>query len=111
MPGSSELQGYLRHIRACRNATLPGQRLPFRLGAKQVGWVAPSLAAALREQPEIAENEAGLSLADATALPRINRALADRGLLRWRGEAFDVRATPEIRMASMVIFGTKVDVP
>lgn len=95
MPGSPDLEGYLRHIRACRNATLPGQRLPFHLGSEQVGWVAPPLAAALRERPEIAEDATGLSLADATALPRINRALADRGLFRWRGEAFDVRATPE----------------
>ena len=30
MPGSVEEEGYLRHIRACRNILLPGARLAFR---------------------------------------------------------------------------------
>jgi len=95
MGGSPDLDGYLRHIRACHNARLPGARLPFLIGSQQVGWVAPALADALRADPEIVETAAGLSLADPSALPRVNRALADRGLFHWRGEAFDVRATSD----------------
>lgn len=34
-------------------------------------------------------------MSDSAALPGIARALAERGLYRWRGEAFDVRARPE----------------
>ena len=60
-----------------------------------MGWVAPSLAAALRAMAEITEDANGLNLADPTHLPRINRALADQKFCRWRGEAFDVRATPD----------------
>ena len=34
-----------RHIAACNNARLPGERLPFRIGAAQVGLGAPGLRA------------------------------------------------------------------
>ena len=95
MRGGSELEGYLRHIRVCRNFLLPGERTPFRLGGAQVGWVAPRLADALRALPEITATADGLGLDDLAALPHINRDLAAGGLFRWRGEAFDVRATPD----------------
>jgi 8-oxo-dGTP pyrophosphatase MutT (NUDIX family) len=95
MSGGSGIEGFLRHIRACRAADLPGHRVPFRLGAAQVGWVAPALADALRAEPEVREDAAGLTLTAPAALGRINRDLAARGLFRWRGEAFDVRATPD----------------
>ena len=95
MSGVSDIDGFLRHIRACRAATLPGDRVAFRLGTAQVGWVAPALAAVLRDDPAIRADAAGLSLADPEALGRINRAAVERGFCRWRGEAFDVRATPD----------------
>ena len=95
MPNGSDIEGFLRHIRACRNISLPGDRIAFRLGHAQVGWVGPILADALRPEPEMRETADGLSLTDAAALARINRDLATRGLFRWRGEAFDVRATPD----------------
>lgn len=95
MADGSQLARYLRHIRACRNFSLPGGLVAFRLGAHQVGWVAPKLAAVLRAEPEIREDADGLTLVDVAALERINRDLAARGLFRWRGEAFDVRAAPD----------------
>jgi 8-oxo-dGTP pyrophosphatase MutT (NUDIX family) len=87
--------GFLRHIRACQNAALPGERVAFDIMADQVGWVRPAMAAALTRFPEI-EAEAGrITLTQPAALPTIARTLADRGLHRWRNEAFDVRAVAD----------------
>lgn len=89
------IEGFLRHIRACNNARLPGNRLAFRIGAAQVGWVTPDFAARLAECPEIHAGLDGLTLADAAALPVIARRLSDAGCFRWRREAFDIRAEPD----------------
>ena len=85
----------MRHVRACNSATLPGDRVPFRLAGTQVGWVRPDLASALAEFPTIGHGSAGVDLADPAALPNIARVLAERGMFRWRREAFDVRATSD----------------
>ena len=69
----------MRHIAACNDATLPGERVPFRVDGVAVGWVRPGLDTDV----------------DAADLPAHGRRLADRGLCRWRDEAFDVRAHPE----------------
>ena len=86
------IEGFLRHIRACNNARLPGDRLPFRIGDAQVGWVTRGFAARLAECPEIQATSDGPILADAAALPVIARRLSDAGCFRWRREAFDIRA-------------------
>ena len=44
---------FQRHVDACNNARLPGDRIPFRIGAMQVGWVKPHIAAALGEYDAI----------------------------------------------------------
>ena len=86
----------MRHISACQNAVLPGERVPFRLGAVQVGWVRPGLAAALLAFPRVETGEdGGVTLHDAAALPGMARTLSDQGHYRWRREAFDVRAAPD----------------
>jgi len=87
--------GYQRHIRACNNAVLPGERLPFRIGTASVGWVKPDFAARLAAFPEISVTADGVVQTDATALPAIARRLSDAGCFRWRREAFDVRAEPD----------------
>lgn len=79
-------------MRACNNAALPGGRLPFLVNDHQVGWVPPTIAAALEGFASIVRPAGSVALTDAAALPVIARALADQGLYRWRGEAFDVRA-------------------
>ncbi len=85
----------LRHLRACRNAILPGLRLAFRIGDATVGWVTPGFAAVLRDQPAITAGPEGLRLEAPERLPALARPLADAGHFRWRGEAFDVRADPD----------------
>ncbi len=84
--------GFLRHIEAAR-VTLPGAHLPFRLGADQVGWLAPHAADALAAHGCLAADGA-VTLQDAGQLPALARTLADAGAFPWRGEAFDVRAVP-----------------
>lgn len=91
----ASLEGFLRHIRACQNARLPGERRPFRIRDVQVGWVRPGLAEALTAFPAVRADADGLTLDDPGALPGIARALSQQGHYRWRGEDFDVRATPD----------------
>jgi 8-oxo-dGTP pyrophosphatase MutT (NUDIX family) len=91
----AKISGFLRHVRTCNNALLPGERLVFGLGDLQVGWVKPRLAEALAAFPEAVADGAGVSLRDAAALARIARALSQQGHFRWRNEAFDVRAVPD----------------
>jgi 8-oxo-dGTP pyrophosphatase MutT (NUDIX family) len=87
------MESLLRHVRACNNAQLPGDRLPFALGEVQVGWIKPDLADRL------------MSLGAARCGDRVTlqseqlqpaaRTLAEAGAFRWRAEAFDVRAAPD----------------
>ena len=83
----------MRHIAACRNATLPAGRTPLRLGAAQVGWVSPGIAAALAGLGGSNERD-GVTVA-AAELYGMARRLAEQGMFRFRDEAFDVRATPD----------------
>ena len=92
---TTEDTGFQRHVRACNNAELPGERLRFLLGEQPVGWVPERIASALEGMPGIARTAGRVTLTDPSALPAIARGLSERGLYRWRGEAFDVRATPD----------------
>ena len=74
---------------------LPGERLPFRIGGAQVGWVKPEFAARLAAFPEISTGSDEVTLADGAALPAIARRLSDAGCYRWRREEFDIRAEPD----------------
>jgi len=74
---------------------LPGERLPFRFGDTQVGWVRPALAQALAAFTQVTVAGGDVVLRDAAVLPGIARSLADQGHYRWRNEAFDVRATSD----------------
>src|ERR1044072_5840033 len=84
--------GFLRHIQACNNAVLPGDRLPFRISAAQVGWLKPEFAARLTAFPEITSGAYGVTLADGAALPTISRQLSDAGCYRWRRGGVDICA-------------------
>jgi 8-oxo-dGTP pyrophosphatase MutT (NUDIX family) len=90
--GGAVPDGLLRHLRACRNAVLPGTRCAFRIGAEVVGWVAPGFADLLRGVPGIVAAADGLRLDAPERLEAIVAGLAAAGHVRWRGEAFDVRA-------------------
>ena len=83
----------MHHIAACRNAVLPGRRVPLRLGAAQVGWVLPDIVAALADLGADLGPD-GVSVR-ADRLYGFARQFAERGLFRFRDEAFDVRAAPD----------------
>lgn len=94
---------FQRHIDACNNIGSPAGLIPFRIGRAQVGWLGPDLARALTFFPRQVHFDAeGVTLAArqrtpaarSEALAGLAQALAARGHLRIRGEAFDVRATP-----------------
>ncbi len=87
--------GFQRHVRACNNAALPGTRLPFLVAGQAVGWLPPKIVAALAGVPEVVCAPGRVDMADPAALPGVAKLLSERGLYRWRGEAFDVRATPD----------------
>jgi 8-oxo-dGTP pyrophosphatase MutT (NUDIX family) len=89
------VDNFLRHIRACQSATLPGERLAFHIGADPVGWVRPALAAALAGFPEIETGTTRITLTVPAALQVIARELSARSFFRWRNEAFDVRAVAD----------------
>jgi 8-oxo-dGTP pyrophosphatase MutT (NUDIX family) len=89
------VEGFLRHIRVCHNAKLPGTRRAFCILADQVGWVPPRLAEVLATYPEIRSEPTRVTLTEPGALPRIARQLSAGGFCRWRDEAFDVRAAPQ----------------
>ena len=93
--GVDSADGFMRHVEAVRNARLPGNRTPFLIGGARVGWLGSAVAEALAAAPGVRPGPEGLALADPAALPGIARMLADRGLARWRGEAFDVRPEPD----------------
>jgi 8-oxo-dGTP pyrophosphatase MutT (NUDIX family) len=94
LKGETMVPGFLRHVRNCNNAELPGARRPFLIGDAQVGWVKPDLAAKLAAFPEISAGPDRVTLADPAVLPAIARQLADAGCYRWRREEFDIRAEP-----------------
>lgn len=85
----------LQRLAELNSAILPGGRVPFLLGVEQVGWLGPALAEAVAGFDRVQAGPAGVVLDDPAALPGIARALSERGLLRWRREAFDVRAAPD----------------
>jgi hypothetical protein len=89
---------FMRHLRLCRNVSLPGGRLPFRIGDAAVGWLKPDFAIALGRIAGLhpgADGGITLPLDRAAELPAIAEELSAQGLYRLRGEAFDVRVGDE----------------
>jgi hypothetical protein len=82
-------------VRACNNAVFPGERILFLLGEQPVGWVNPRVASALEGMEAVRFGGGRITLTDPAALPWIARDLSNRGLYRWRDEAFDVRGAPD----------------
>lgn len=87
--------GFARHIFACNNVRLPGERLPFLIGPEQVGWLTRDFAAALSRFPAIEAAPGWVELRHAGALQQIALELSRAGHFRWRKEAFDIRVRPD----------------
>ena len=87
--------GFMRHIQACTDAELPGDRVAFRVGDQAVGWIRPDMLDDLAAFPSLRFAPDNISLTDPAALPAIAQALSEQGYFRWRREEFDVRASPE----------------
>ncbi len=81
----------MRHLEACHNIRLPSDRTPFWMAGARVGWLPSPVVDALRRFSAITIGPDGVTLSDPAALPAIASDLAQDGLFRWRGEAFDVR--------------------
>jgi len=90
---NDDMPDLFRHIAACNNAVIPGERLPFQVDQTQVGWVMPGLAAELKDYGATI-GWGGVNL-PAVQLDAVTRALSGAGRFRWRHEAFDVRAHPD----------------
>jgi 8-oxo-dGTP pyrophosphatase MutT (NUDIX family) len=84
---------FQRHIDACNTAVLPGHRLAFFLGDSQVGYVDRGFADELDVNASIIRTTDRVTLKEPDALASIAHAFAQEGHYRFRGEAFDVRAT------------------
>ena len=87
--------GFQKHVRSCNNVTLPGIRKLFLIDHHPVGFIAPRIEPALAGKPKLSIAADHVMLTDPALLPGLARDLADHGLFRWRGEAFDVRATAD----------------
>ncbi len=94
MASDLQLAKLLGHISACRTAVLPGERLPFFAGLHHFGYVKRDFAARLAAlSPAITLAAERIDITD-SALPTLN-ALARAAGCRFRREDFDVRATPD----------------
>ena len=96
---------FMRHLRLCRNATLPGSRRPFRIGTDVVGWLKPDFAAKVSRVAGLApDSDGGITLPAerAAELPAFADALRREGLYHRRGENFDVRVGYETQPITII---------
>ncbi len=80
----------ISHITACRNATLPGERLELCAGGRVLGYVTAAFAARLAGDSDVLVTDK--VAVTPTGLARLNE-LARAAGCRFRGEDFDVRET------------------
>jgi 8-oxo-dGTP pyrophosphatase MutT (NUDIX family) len=86
--------GFQRHVHACNNARHPVGRRPFLIEDQPVGWVSQPVTSALAGTPALRFENEQVILTDPSVLPALARDLSERGLFRYRGEAFDVWSEP-----------------
>lgn len=80
---------FLRHLRLCNTAVVPGDRFPFSLGGKPAGWIDPAIADRL-EQEGLGSRTKGFALANPAELEALGEKLAQEGFYRSHHELFDV---------------------
>lgn len=86
---TSHINPFLEHIRACNQARLPGNRLPFFWRHEQIGWVTPEIAHELRSLNALTGGSLGIT--ETTALRPLALTLAERDLYTLHHEDFDIR--------------------
>ena len=94
MAKDAERNGLNRHIEAMRSIPLPGDRLVFRLGPEDVGYVKPVFAKLLLRLGCERQGDA-VSWPDPDSLQNLAKKASEAAPFRWRSEAFDVRAKPD----------------
>lgn len=87
----SDATPFLRHLKQCNTAIVPGARFAFTLGGAPAGWIDPNIADRL-EQEGLGTRTTGFSLADPTKLEALGETLAQEGYYRSHHELFDVMA-------------------
>ncbi|MCP9319981.1 NUDIX domain-containing protein [Acetobacter persici] len=85
----SDDTAFLRHLRHCNTAVVPGARFPFSLGGRPAGWVTPDLTETL-EQRGLGSRTQGFNLPDPADLEALGEDLARSGVYRSHHELFDV---------------------
>ncbi len=87
------MDSIFRHVVACNNAVLPGDRTPLKIGDALVGYLDPVLrAGVLAAGGQVTAD--GIKV-EGARLASIAEQLAAAGFFRCRSEAFDVRARPD----------------
>ncbi|MBS0980586.1 NUDIX hydrolase [Acetobacter thailandicus] len=90
---SADNAPFLRHLRQCNTAVVPGERSPFTLGMHHAGWIDPVIAGRL-EQEGLGSQDSGFTLTDPAALEALGEKLAKEGFYRSHHELFDVFTAP-----------------
>lgn len=88
------MDSLMRHVRNCNNARLPGGRQPLSVADDRIGWLDPAVADRFAGLGAATHGDA-VTFASAALLDAATRALARENVFRWRGEAFDLRATAD----------------
>ncbi|WP_278367238.1 NUDIX hydrolase family protein [Acetobacter orientalis] len=106
----SDDTAFLRHLRQCNTAVVPGPRFAFTLGGKQAGWIDPTIADRL-EQEGLGSRATGFALNDPSKLESLGEKLAQEGFYRSHHELFDVMpdlgqpAVARIDRGALPLFG------
>lgn len=101
---------FLRHLRQCNTAVVPGNRFAFSLADQSAGWIDPAIADRL-EQEGLGSRTEGFALANPADLETLGEKLAQEGFYRSHHELFDVRldvgqpAIARIDRGALPLFG------
>ncbi|GAB31043.1 thiamine pyrophosphokinase [Acetobacter pasteurianus] len=107
---SSDITPFLRHLKQCNTAIIPGKRAPFSLAGKVAGWITPELFDRL-EKEGLGNRATSFNLPDPSKLEALGEALAQEGFYRSHHELFDVRtdvgepAIARIDRGALPLFG------
>ncbi|CEF56587.1 NUDIX hydrolase [Acetobacter ghanensis] len=85
----SDASPFLRHLKNCNTATLPGGRAPLALGGTPSGWLTPELFARM-EKAGFGTPTKGFDIPNPADLEALGETLAQEGFYKSHHELFDV---------------------